>query len=136
MPAYEDKGFSPAAPVARVTLRHPDNGQSIAHVPMLIDSGADATLLPRTAVVSLGIMGTGELHRLEAFDGSINESEAVHAVLVFLNKTSRGRFLQTKSEIGVIGWNILNHVRLLLAGPALSWEELPLTSKRPCLGQS
>jgi hypothetical protein len=131
MPAYEDEGFLPAAPVARVTLRHPDNGQSIADVPMLIDSGADATLLPRAAVVSLGIMGTGEQFRLEAFDGSINESEAVHAVLVLLNKTFRGRFLQTESEVGVIGRNILNHLRLLLDGPALSWEELPLASTRP-----
>ena len=47
MPAYDDEGFSPAAPVAIVILRHPDSGKSLADVPMLIDSGADATLLPR-----------------------------------------------------------------------------------------
>jgi hypothetical protein len=53
MPAYDDDGFAPAAPVARVLLRHPESGESIADVPMLIDSGADATLLPKSAVESL-----------------------------------------------------------------------------------
>jgi hypothetical protein len=52
-------------------------------------------------------------------------SEAVRAVVVFPNKTFRGRFLLVESEVGVIGRNILNHVRLLLDGPGLSWEELP-----------
>jgi|PeaSoiMetatran63_FD_contig_81_1102244_length_1697_multi_14_in_0_out_0_2 predicted aspartyl protease len=129
MPAYDDERFAPAAPVARVSLRHPDSGKSIADVPMLIDSGADATLLPKSAVASLGIIGTGERYELVAFDGTTNESEAVHAVLVFLNKTFRGRFLQVESEVGVIGRNVLNRVRLLLDGPALNWGELPPTSE-------
>jgi hypothetical protein len=128
MPAYDDDHFAPAAPVARVGLRHPESGVSIADVPMLIDSGADATLLPRSALASLGITGTGERYQLVAFDGTTNESEAVRAVLVFLNKTFRGRFLQVESEVGVIGRNVLNRVRLLLDGPALHWEELPPTS--------
>jgi len=129
MPAYDDERFAPAAPVARVSLRHPDSGKSIADVPMLIDSGADATLLPKSAVASLGIIGTGERYELMAFDGTTNESEAVHAVLVFLNKTFRGRFLQVESAVGVIGRNVLNRVRLLLDGPALNWGELPPTSE-------
>ena len=128
MPAYDDNGFAPPAPVARVILRHPDSGMSISDVPMLIDPGADATLLPRSAIAALGIMGTGERYQLESFDGATSESEAVHAVLVFLNKTFRGRFLQVDSEVGVIGRNVLNRVRLLLDGPALNWDELPPTS--------
>jgi Aspartyl protease len=129
MPTYDDRHFAPAAPIARVVLRHPDSGESIEDVPMLIDSGADATLVPRSAVASLGIQGTGERYRLEAFDGTTNESEAVRAVLVFLNKSFRGRFLPVESEVGVIGRNVLNCVRLLLDGPALDWEELPPTRR-------
>jgi hypothetical protein len=129
MPAYDDDGFAPAAPVARVSLRHPENGGSIADVPMLIDSGADATLLPQSALASLGLTGTGERYRLVAFDGATNESEAVRAVLVFLNKTFRGRFLPVESNVGVIGRNVLNQVRLLLDGPVLHWEELPRTDR-------
>ena len=86
MPAYDDDGFAPAAPVARVLHRHPESGESIADVPMLIDSGADATLLPKSAVESLGIVGTDERYQFEAFDSTTNESEAVLAVLVFLEQ--------------------------------------------------
>ena len=125
MPAYHDEGFTPAAPVATVILRHPDNGESLPGVPMLIDSGADATLLPRSAVLSLSLLGTGERYEMVAFDGSIHETEAVRGVLIFLNKTFQGRFLQVESEIGIIGRNVLNRVRLLLDGPASNWEELP-----------
>ncbi len=85
--------------------------------------------MPKTAVASLGIMGTGERYDLVAFDGTVNESEAVRAVIVFLNKTFRGRFLQVESEVGIIGRNVLNRVRLLLDGPALHWEEPPPTNR-------
>jgi hypothetical protein len=62
---------------------------------------------------------------LAVFDETTSESEAVPAVLVFLNKTFRGRLLQVESEIGVIGRNLLNCLRLLLDGPARNWEEIP-----------
>ncbi len=128
MTAYDDDGFAPPAPVARVILRHPDNNVSVTGVRMLIDSGADATLLPAAAIVSLGLVGTGEKYLLESFDGTTDESESVIAVLVFIGKAFKGRFLQIESDVGVIGRNVLNHVRLMLDGPALSWQELPLES--------
>jgi len=31
--------------------------------------------------------------------------------------------------LGVIGRNVLNHVRLLLDGPALNWEEMPSAAR-------
>ena len=123
MTAYDDDGFVPPAPVARVVLRHPDNGLSVTDVRMLIDSGADATLLPGSAILSLGLVGTGQRYVLEPFDGSTNESESVVAVLVFKGKSFRGRFLQFESDVGVIGRNVLNHVRLAFDGPALHCTE-------------
>jgi len=92
---------------------------------MLIDSGADATLLPSLAVASLNIVGTGETYELAAFDGTTSQSEAVRADLIFMNRRFRGRFLPIDAEVGVIGRDVLNHVRLLLDGPALGWEEWP-----------
>jgi hypothetical protein len=129
MPAYEDDGFAPPAPVARVSLRHPDSGETLSDVLMLIDSGDDVTLLPRSAVASLQLTGPGDRYRLVGFDGTTNEAEAVQAVLLFLNKTFRGRFLQVESEVGVIDRNVLNCARLLLDGPALNWEELSPTDR-------
>jgi hypothetical protein len=129
MPAYDDSRFAPPAPVATVSLRNPENGASLADVPMLIDSGADATLLPKSAVATLGIVATGERYQLVAFDGTTSESEAVRADLGFLGRRFRGRFLVIDAEVGVVGRDVLNHVRLLLDGPALSWEEWPSTAR-------
>ncbi len=60
---------------------------------MLIDSGADATLLPRSSATSLGLEGTGERYQLVGFDGTISDSEAVLASLAFLRRNFRGRYL-------------------------------------------
>jgi hypothetical protein len=60
MPAYDASLFMPPAPVARVTLRHPETGARLPDVLMLMDSGADVTLIPRDAVSRLGAVGPGE----------------------------------------------------------------------------
>ena len=60
MPAYDATQFNPPAPVARVTLRNPSTGVTVADVVLLVDSGANVTLLPRQAVERLGIgLATG-----------------------------------------------------------------------------
>ena len=123
MPAYDDRHFAPPAPIARVIVRVPDREQRIGDVPMLIDTGADAALLPRSAAASLGLEGTGERYKLVGFDGTVSESEAVLATVNILRWSFRGRYLLTDSDVGVIGRDILNHLRLILDGPALHWEE-------------
>jgi hypothetical protein len=50
-------------------------------------------------------------------------SEAVLANLAFQRTNFRGRYLLIDAEVGVIGRDILNHLRLLLDGPALHWEQ-------------
>ncbi|MEX0718932.1 MAG: retropepsin-like aspartic protease [Planctomycetaceae bacterium] len=124
MPAYDDRRFSPPAPLATVELRRPDERAGDPSVPMLIDSGADVTLLPKSVIESLGIVGTPETYQLIAFDGTTSESRAARADLVFLGRRFRGLFLVTDAEVGVLGRDVLNHIRLLLDGPAASWEEL------------
>src|SRR5262249_31157487 len=119
----DDSRFIPPAPAARVSLRHPDHADHMADVWMLIDSGADVSLLPGSAASALGIASMSERYQLEAFDGTIRESEAVRADLLFLRRRFRGQFLLVDSEVGVLGRDVLNHVRLLLDGPARSWEE-------------
>src|SRR3974377_1162489 len=112
MPPYDDRLFAPPAPVARVLVRHPEREESVGNVPMLIDSGADATLLPRSVAASLGLGGTGERYQFVGFDGTASESEAVLAGLVFLRRNFRGRYLLTDAEVGVIGRALLNPLRL------------------------
>jgi predicted aspartyl protease len=61
MPAYDVIHFNPAAPLARVTLRNPSTGVAVSDVVLLVDCGADFTLLPRQAVEALGVsLATGQ----------------------------------------------------------------------------
>ena len=129
MPAYEGSRFAPPVPVASVVVRHPDGESSVSDVPMLIDSGADVTLIPKSAIEALGLAGTGQRYQLVAFDGTTSESEAVQAVVVFLNKRFRGQYLVIDAEIGILGRDILNHLRLSLDGPLLIWEQSALFTK-------
>lgn len=55
MPAYDARLFHPPAPLARVTLHNPETGKTVPDVPMLVDSGADVTLLPQQSLTPLGI---------------------------------------------------------------------------------
>lgn len=124
MPRYDDNHFSPAAPVAHVTLRAPDSSRVIDEVPLLIDSGADVTLLPQTTIDLLGIaIETGESYQLVGFDGSISVARAVRVDLLLGRKTFKGRFLLSDQSQGVLGRDVLNHLCLVLDGPRQMWEE-------------
>jgi len=123
MPAYEDTLFSPPAPVVRVKLRNPQTGIDRSDVPMLLDSGADVTLLPRTAIDALDVQPSDQSYELIAFDGTKSVSAVVIAELVFLGRVFRGQFLLVDQEVGILGRDVLNHVSVLLDGPSLRWEE-------------
>jgi len=125
MPAYDRTRFEPPAPVAMVTLRNPSSGSVLPAVALLIDSGADTTLLPEYAVKVLdSSIEAGEQYELMAFDGSTTMSSSVRVDLLFLNRTFRGLFLITNQECGILGRDILNHVPILLNGPQEEWSEI------------
>ena len=46
MPAYDAERATPPAPFAFVTVRHPETHKSVVSIPMLLDTGADASLIP------------------------------------------------------------------------------------------
>jgi len=124
MRAYDDKLFSPPAPVASVTLRHPESGAKVPDVPMLIDSGADVTLIPQSSVELLGVeISPDEGYELISFDGRTSISKVVRLDLIFLRKTFKGRFLLMNQQCGILGRDVLNHIALVLDGPHLSWDE-------------
>lgn len=130
MPAYDRTLFEPPAPVAKVMLRDPTSGKKLPDVPMLIDSGADVTLLPEDSVKQLGISSdSAEEYELMAFDGSTTVSRAVRVDLFFLHRTFKGRFLLISQEWGILGRDVLNHLSVLLDGPHLSWDEVKPSGK-------
>lgn len=124
MPAYDAQQFNPPAPLAAVTLRTEDRQKSLSDVAMLIDSGADVSLIPESAVGRLGLE-PDEKHRYElmAFDGSKSVAGAVQCEVVFLGRAYRGAYLVVESECGILGRDVLNHMSLVLDGPRLNWRE-------------
>jgi len=125
MPSYDRAFFSPPAPLARVVLRHPLTLAIVADVPMLLDSGADVTLLPQASVDQLHLQAaSNESYELVGFDGSRSVARAVQADLLFLGCTFKGQFLLSSQEWGLLGRDILNHLSLLLDGPQLRWSDL------------
>jgi predicted aspartyl protease len=124
MPSYDDRYFNPPAPVGLVTLRNPQSGAEISDIPLLIDTGADVTLLPRLAVERLGIPPlAGEDCELMGFDGVRAHAAVVALEMMFLGRIFRGRFLLIDQEHGVLGRNVLNQVSLLFDGPRSHWSE-------------
>jgi Retroviral aspartyl protease len=130
MPTYDSNLFDPPAPVARVTLRDPTSANTVSDIVMLIDSGADVTLVPQNSIDELrSVFDSQGSYELQGFDGHRSVLQSVQLELIFLRKAFKGRFLIINSEVGILGRDILNHVSFLLDGPSLSWKEAPTTSR-------
>ena len=128
MLAYDKNKFQPPAPVANVVFRNPNNGATWSDVPMLLDTGADVTLVPRVALEHLGIEpDPNRQYELLSFDGSASLAQIAQLELVFLNRRFRGSYLLIDQDHGIMGRNILNAVQLVLNGPMLTWDELKQT---------
>ncbi len=93
---------------------------------MLLDTGADVSLMPRSLLGALGINEDDSTQRFEmsGFDANKSTSPVVIVQMRFLNKDSTGRFLLSDAEYGIIGRNILNNLRLVFDGPRQMWEEM------------
>lgn len=123
MPKYDAENFDPPAPVATVTLRNPATGASLSDVPMLIDTGADVTLLPREYMDRLGVEAESEAYEVQSYDGEISLADAVKLEMIFLDRKFTGQFLLIDQSIGILGRNVLNAIPILFNGPAEVWEE-------------
>ena len=100
MPTYDFNLFNPPAPLARVSLRALHNVNTVADVPMLIDSGSDITLIPEVFVDELRLdLDPNETFELTGFDGHRSVAKSVRLDLLFLGRTFRGRFAVINSVI-------------------------------------
>jgi predicted aspartyl protease len=124
MPSYDALHFEPPAPTAQLILRDPRGGATVSDVLLLLDTGADATLLPRAAVERLGVSPlVDERYELIGFDGSKSFAPAALLEIIFLGRAFRGRYLLIEQDLGVLGRDVLNHLTLLLDGPRQKWSE-------------
>lgn len=104
MPNYDANFASSPAPVSRVTIRNPMVGKSVTGVPLLIDTGADATLIPRAILPFLDISEDAlepTEYTLVGFDGTRSPAVLVPVELEFLSKRLAGEYLLTEANYGV-----------------------------------
>jgi hypothetical protein len=121
---YDGARFDPPAPLALVTLYNPASGQMWTNVPMLLDTGADVSLIPHVALDRLNLHPLPDKQfELVSFEGTASLASAVQLELSFLDRTFRGQFLLIDQEWGIPGRNVLNAVSVLLDGPQLNWRE-------------
>ena len=120
MPEYESEGFDPPAPFARAAVA--GAGQTIADVRMLLDTGADVSVIPRAIAEALGVAVRPSGILLQTYDG--NQTQAVVAdVSVEVGPyLFRGTFVVAEADYGILGRNILNLLLLTLDGPRLLWS--------------
>ena len=90
---------------------------------MLLDTGADVTLLPQSAATEIGVSSEqGASYELAGFDGQISHARSVELDLLFLGKAIRGRYLVYDQDYGILGRDVLNLVSLLMDGPGETWS--------------
>jgi predicted aspartyl protease len=91
---------------------------------MLIDTGADVTLLPRSYVEQLGTKPAADVaYEVQGFDGEPRLANMVQLELIFLGRKFTGQFLLVDQPIGILGRNILNVLSITFDGPRGKWDE-------------
>ena len=110
--------LNPPAPVAVVSVRDPRRGstvRTVRNVPMLIDSGSDVSLVPRTSFDELNLeIDPNAGYELEGFDGRRTMAQVAQLDLIFVEKAFRGKYVIIDSNMGILGRDVLNHVAVLL----------------------
>jgi hypothetical protein len=115
--------YHPPAPIAKIKLRNSETLETIADVPMLLDTGADITLLPKSFCDEIGVkISETESLELEGFNQTTTVAFYVSLDFIFLNKIFRGKFLVYNQDEGIIGRDVLNKFAILFDGKNLEWK--------------
>jgi Retroviral aspartyl protease len=118
------ENYKPPAPVAKVALRNRETLESILEVPMLLDTGSDITLLPKSFCDLINVnISDSKFAELTNFDDGKTVAFYTNIDFIFLKKRFRGNFLVFDCEEGIIGRDILNKFSILFDGINLEWNE-------------
>ncbi len=117
-----DKTVTPPAPFLDVLLRSPTNAALAITVPAKIDTAADITAIPETALESLRLQAGDEIP-VSGYDGRL---ATVHTYFVIL-EVAQARFriaevVVTPERYALLGRDVLNHFYTHLHGPDLTFD--------------
>ncbi|CAN5736238.1 hypothetical protein BH20ACI4_BH20ACI4_06400 [soil metagenome] len=117
-----DDSYDPPAPFAEIVLRNIQTSQRSEKLRVLLDTGADISLLPLSAIRKLKISPTNETVELFGFNESQTVSEIYHLQVVFLGKRITGNYCAIDDEAGILGRDVLNEFSILFDGLKLNWS--------------
>lgn len=128
---YDDVGFRPPAPVVEAEVRAPawEKHRSAA-VRMILDSGADITCLPATqpAVEDSSLEGVVTVY---GYTRRPQVRRTRFVDLIVAGRELRNvEVLPISDDVGLIGRDVLNRLRLQLDGPGLVWLVLDENRQR------
>ncbi len=118
-----NESFDPPAPLAEIILRNIETGERVKTVSVLLDTGADVSLLPSSAIEKLQIEPSGEKVKLVGFGESENIADAYTLQIIFLGKRLTGDYCAIDDEIGILGRDVLNQFSIIFDGKSLEWNE-------------
>ena len=127
-----DQACSPPAPVVLLTIRLPERGEQELRVNVLVDTGADMSVVPPTLVGTLGALPAGE-HTIQGIGGASIEDVPAY----FLEFELDGhRDLVEGIACGdriIAGRNWLNSFHITLDGPQ---ETLSIKARSNARGET
>lgn len=112
-----DTRFDPPAAVVPVRVSKP-LGEDAVLVPMLVDTGADCTLLPMSTIRQLALPQV-EVIALSGIGGARQRS-TVHAAAIQLGVLRLLARVVAFTDEAILGRDILNQVLMTLDGPGLT----------------
>lgn len=112
-----DAGLDPPAPVIPVRISSPV-GDDAVMIPMLVDTGADGTLVPASVVRGLGLPRI-DVTLLTGLGGA-KEQATVHAAAIQLGGLRVLARVVAFADEAILGRDILNQVVVTLDGPGLA----------------
>lgn len=112
-----DSRHRPPAPILRAPVRLSAGGPQ-TEIEFFVDTGADFSCLPASAVMSNSASPLGPAKRFRRGDGSFGTLSTVWATVELLNQSIDGYCAVTNDSVGLLGRDILQHFKLTLDGPA------------------
>lgn len=111
-----DAAYEPPAPVLSVRISGPSGSDAVL-LPMLVDTGADCTLVPPHVVSALSLPSTGVVSVTGL--GGAKVRATVHAATLELGAASVLCEVMALADEPILGRDVLNRLVLELDGPAL-----------------
>lgn len=119
------KHHEPPAPFLAVQVEHPQHPRRTAQLSAKVDTGADISVIPLRIAQSLDLESAGRVQAM-GFERQ-EQTYPVYLARLIIPSGQRGlvHVLAGSSDETILGRDVLNHLRLLLDGPALTLEILP-----------